>query len=75
MARLATKARTTPAEYRSGIRMNRSNYGLAEVRAPWSANLDELGPLHDVAVEFPAGASNFAAEMAAELLARDDAPR
>jgi hypothetical protein len=33
------------------------------------ASLDELGPVDYVVVEFPAGASNFTGEMAAELLA------
>src|SRR5271165_5837124 len=33
-------------------------------------SLDELGPVDYVVVEFPAGASNFTGEMAAELLAR-----
>jgi len=32
-----------------------------------SASLDELGPVDYVVVEFPAGASNFTGEMAAEL--------
>jgi len=32
-------------------------------------SLDELGPVDYVVVEFPAGASNFTGEMAAELLA------
>jgi hypothetical protein len=31
-------------------------------------SLDELGPVDYVVVEFPAGASNFTGEMAAELL-------
>jgi Family of unknown function (DUF6325) len=35
--------------------------------------LDELGPVDYVVVEFPAGASNFTGEMAAELLALVDA--
>ena len=34
-----------------------------------NASLDELGPVDYVVVEFPAGASNFTGEMAAELLA------
>jgi hypothetical protein len=33
------------------------------------ANLDELGPVDYLVVEFPAGASNFTGEMAAELVA------
>ncbi len=37
------------------------------------ASLDELGPVDYVVVEFPAGASNFTGEMAAELLALVDA--
>ena len=37
-----------------------------------SASLDELGPVDYVVVEFPAGASNFTGEMAAELLALVD---
>ena len=32
-------------------------------------SLDELGPIDYIVVEFPAGASNFTGEMAAELLA------
>ena len=32
------------------------------------ASLDELGPVDYIVVEFPAGASNFTGEMAAELL-------
>jgi hypothetical protein len=35
--------------------------------------LDELGPVDYLVVEFPAGASNFTGEMAAELLALVDA--
>ena len=35
-------------------------------------SLDELGPVDYVVVEFPAGASNFSGEMAAELLALVD---
>jgi hypothetical protein len=38
-----------------------------------SASLDELGPVDYVVVEFPAGASNFTGEMAAELRALVDA--
>jgi hypothetical protein len=34
--------------------------------------LDELGPVDYIVVEFPAGASNFTGEMAAELLALVD---
>jgi hypothetical protein len=37
------------------------------------ASLVELGPVDYVVVEFPAGASNFTGEMAAELLALVDA--
>jgi hypothetical protein len=37
------------------------------------ASLDELGPVDYVVVEFPAGASNFTGEMAAELLRLVDA--
>jgi hypothetical protein len=37
------------------------------------ASLDELGPVDYLVVEFPAGASNFTGEMAAELLALVDA--
>lgn len=37
------------------------------------ASLDELGPVDYVVVEFPAGASSFTGEMAAELLALVDA--
>jgi hypothetical protein len=36
-------------------------------------SLDELGPVDYIVVEFPAGASNFTGEMAAELLALVDA--
>jgi len=36
-------------------------------------SLDELGPVDYVVVEFPAGASNFTGEMAAELVALVDA--
>jgi hypothetical protein len=36
-------------------------------------SLDELGPVDYMVVEFPAGASNFTGEMAAELLALVDA--
>ena len=36
-------------------------------------NLDELGPVDYVVVEFPAGTSSFTGEMAAELLALSDA--
>jgi uncharacterized membrane protein YebE (DUF533 family) len=35
-------------------------------------SLDELGPVDYVVVEFPAGASNFTGEMAAELRALAD---
>ncbi len=35
-------------------------------------SLDELGPVDYVVVEFPAGATNFTGEMAAELLALAD---
>ena len=38
-----------------------------------STSLDELGPVDYVVVEFPAGASNFTGEMAAELRALVDA--
>ena len=36
------------------------------------SSLDELGPVYYIVVEFPAGASNFTGEMAAELLALVD---
>jgi len=36
-------------------------------------SLDELGPVDYIIVEFPAGASNFTGEMAAELIALVDA--
>ena len=36
-------------------------------------SLDELGPVDYLVIEFPAGASNFTGEMAAELLALVDA--
>jgi hypothetical protein len=39
------------------------------------ANLDELGPVDYLVVEFPAGASNFTGEMATELLALVDPER
>lgn len=35
-------------------------------------SLDELGPVDYIVVEFPAGASNFTGEMAAELVALTD---
>ena len=38
-----------------------------------TTSLDELGPVDYVVVEFPAGASSFTGEMAAELLALVDA--
>lgn len=38
-----------------------------------NTDLDSLGPVDYVIVEFPAGASNFTGEMAAELLALVDA--
>jgi hypothetical protein len=38
-----------------------------------TASLDKLGPVDYLVVEFPAGASNFTGEMAAELLALVDA--
>jgi hypothetical protein len=34
-----------------------------------STSLDELGPIDYIVVEFPAGASNFTGDMAAELIA------
>ncbi|MGP0022505.1 MAG: DUF6325 family protein [Streptosporangiaceae bacterium] len=37
-----------------------------------SVSLDELGPVDYIVVEFPAGASNFTGEMAAELRALVD---
>ena len=37
-----------------------------------TASLDKLGPVDYLVVEFPAGASNFTGEMAAELLALVD---
>jgi len=37
-----------------------------------ATSLDDLGPVDYVVVEFPAGASNFTGEMAAELLALVD---
>jgi hypothetical protein len=37
-----------------------------------NASLDELGPVDYTVVEFPAGASNFTGEMAAELVALVD---
>ena len=38
-------------------------------------SIDELGPVDYLIVEFPAGASNFTGEMAAELVALVDAGR
>ena len=38
-----------------------------------AASLDELGPVDYLVVEFPAGASNFTGEMAAELVRLVDA--
>ena len=38
------------------------------VRTMTTASLDELGPVDYMVVEFPAGASNFTGEMAAELI-------
>jgi hypothetical protein len=38
-----------------------------------AASLDELGPVDYLIVEFPAGASNFTGEMAAELVSLVDA--
>jgi hypothetical protein len=38
-----------------------------------ATSLDELGPVDYLVVEFPAGASNFTGEMAAELVALADA--
>jgi hypothetical protein len=35
---------------------------------PADSSLDALGPVDYIVVEFPAGASNFTGEMAAELL-------
>ena len=37
-------------------------------------SLDELGPVDYLVVEFPAGASNFTGEMAAELVALGSGP-
>jgi hypothetical protein len=37
-----------------------------------NTNLDELGPVDYIVVEFPAGATNFTGEMAGELLALVD---
>jgi Family of unknown function (DUF6325) len=39
------------------------------LQEPTERPLDELGPVDYVVVEFPAGASNFTGEMAAELVA------
>jgi len=38
-----------------------------------NTDLDSLGPIDYIVVEFPAGASNFTGEMAEELLALVDA--
>jgi uncharacterized protein DUF6325 len=46
--------------------------GATEAAATNTA-LDELGPVDYLVVEFPAGASNFTGEMAAELVALVDA--
>jgi hypothetical protein len=45
---------------------------LDERQAMTEPSLDELGPVDYVVVEFPASASNFTGEMAAELLALVD---
>jgi uncharacterized protein DUF6325 len=47
-------------------------YTTTESLAP-GTDLDSLGPVDYIVVEFPAGASNFTGEMAAELVALVDA--
>ena len=44
-----------------------------ETRAMTDTNIDELGPVDYIVVEFPAGASHFTGEMASELAALVDA--
>src|SRR3954447_14667157 len=51
--------------------MTMTDTSLEETTADRS--LDELGPVDYVVVEFPAGASNFTGEMAAELVSLVDA--
>ena len=51
----------------------RSENGSRDRRQMSDTALDELGPVDYMVVEFPAGASNFTGEMAAELLALVDA--
>ena len=46
---------------------------LDEQTVEVDAALDQLGPVDYVVVEFPAGASSFTGEMAAELIALSDA--
>ena len=46
-----------------------AQFGLANGMMMTEVSLDELGPVDYLVVEFPAGASNFTGEMAAELLA------
>jgi len=55
-------------------RPDRANSGKDEMtetslQEPTVRPLDELGPIDYIVVEFPAGASNFTGEMAAELVA------
>ena len=45
---------------------------MAETSLETETSLDQLGPVDYIVVEFPAGASNFTGEMAAELVALVD---
>jgi len=45
---------------------------MAETSLETETSLDQLGPVDYLVVEFPAGASNFTGEMAAELVALVD---
>jgi Family of unknown function (DUF6325) len=51
------------------FRAETAQFGPANGMMMTDVSLDELGPVDYVVVEFPAGASNFTGEMAAELLA------
>ena len=52
--------------------MNETAQSASKERVMTEGSLDELGPVYYIVVEFPAGASNFTGEMAAELLALVD---
>src|ERR1041385_267944 len=58
---------------RRGLSTNERERTMSEASVVSEPSLDELGPVDYVVVEFPAGASNFTGEMAAELLALVDA--